>query len=230
MSPSHPSTRKKRTLRPSDPDIQFSDYLTTRNLIFSAEELRQFIFCPRIPFFRHVRKYSPKGTFLMERGTQLHDKVLYAEKNDKQAKTIRKIIVPVQSGTEQFYDVMLESPSLQLLARFDLYEKCGDEYYPVEIKTGVRPKTGRATHHYIQLAVQARLLEEKFQTAVTRAKVVYVETGETVWVDLNGHLKNKLTRSIEQLQNAIFDEVMPEPTPHQGKCQTCEYYPLCKGI
>ena len=88
-----------------------------------AEELRQYFFCARIPFLRQIRKIQPRSTFSMERGTQFHDKVIYAKSSDKEAKNIRKEISPISPQTEQYHDLYLESPSLHLGARLDFFEK-----------------------------------------------------------------------------------------------------------
>ena len=166
----------------------------------------------------------------MERGTQFHDKVIYAKSSDKEAKNIRKEISPISPQTEQYHDLYLESPSLHLGARLDFFEKQGDLVYPVEIKTGIKPRDGHAQHNYVQLTAQALLLEEKFNVLVDRARIVYLSSNDTEWVNITYPMKETALKAISQLQKIYESEIIPSPTPNRAKCQACEYLPFCGSI
>jgi CRISPR-associated protein Cas4 len=100
----------------------------------------------------------------------------------------------------------------------------------VEIKTGIKPQEGRAKHHYIQLTAQALLLEEKFNCLVNRARVVYLQSHDTEWLEIDLTLKQLVLRAITRMEKMYRSEICPNVTPDEGKCVVCEFKPYCYRI
>jgi CRISPR-associated protein Cas4 len=166
----------------------------------------------------------------MKKGSDFHESVLYAKNNDHQSHAILNKIAPKDSTIIQYHDVYFESKTLHLGARLDIFENEGGNIYPVEIKTGSKPKCGEASHHYIQLTAQALLLEEKFHTIVTRARIVYLggDRPETEWIDLNLEMKRKLLVAIRQVAQNYAHETIPNVVSEPEKCYGCEYEWICQ--
>ena len=94
----------------------------------TAEKLRQYFFCARIPFLRQNTEVQPDRHFQWKRGTQFHDKVIHAKSSDKEAENNPNEISPRSPQTEQYHDLYLESPSLHLGARLNFFENKGIWY------------------------------------------------------------------------------------------------------
>ena len=208
----------------------FSPLCCPEEIIITAEEIRQYFYCPRIPIFRHIRKITPIQTYLMNIGSEFHEKIVYAKKSNRESKQVLKIIAPHTPNTEQYHDLYLESKKLHLGARLDLFEKNGEEIYPVEIKTGIKPLSGRAVHHYIQLTAQSVLLEEKFNTLVHKARIYYTGSQESEILDITLPMKIKLFQAIRSIRRMLLEEEVPKPTWDGGKCSACEFLPYCGRV
>jgi CRISPR-associated exonuclease Cas4 len=208
----------------------FTALCDPNEIIVTAEEIRQFFYCQRIPIFRHIRKIKPQQTYLMQSGTDFHDKVVYGKKTNKESKEILAIIAPHAPNTEQYHDIYLESKRLHLGARLDLFEKHENDIYPVEIKTGIKPSSGRAVHHYIQLTAQSVLLEEKFNCLVHKARIYYTGSQESEIIDISLAMKLKLFQAISKIRKMFLEEILPNPTGDEGKCSACEFLPYCGKV
>jgi len=207
--------------------------------IFSAEELRQYFYCARIPFFRHVRKIRTKQTYLMKKGTQFHKNIVHHQK--KLREWLEKHLAKQEKASDiaQYYEIFLESPKLHLLAYLDVMEKNTrtEEIYPVEIKTTRRlldythPQKYHY-HHLIQLTVQSLLVEEHFKNFVSRAKIIYrgVDTVEVCWQEISIDMKAVILKTVQAMHKSFMTEELPRPTKDHRKCYNCEYWNVCKGI
>jgi CRISPR-associated exonuclease Cas4 len=218
----------------------------------SAEELRQFFYCPRIVVFRHLRKIRPPTSYAMDKGTAYHDTVIYSPRNSQHhphrrskkstgspgltssipidIPALLREIAPVARGTEQYHDMYIESPEYHLLGRLDMVEKRGEEIYPVEIKTGPEPPATRQKHHSIQLTVQALLLEDVFDCMIQRGRIVYLGSRTNRWIEISIEMKQQVLRAVRQIRKLYESEILPNPTLHVGKCEACEYKRVCNRM
>ena len=193
----------------------------------SAEELRQYFYCPRIPFFRHVRQIRPAQTYLMKRGSDFHENIIKSSPNKE------KTLIKLTSSGEKisfFYDYYLESRKLHLLALLDLFGKIEEKIFPIEIKTGPKPPEGHNLHHYIQLTAQTLLLEEHFNTFINLARIIYLESGEKLWIPISIDMKTKVLSAISSIHKGIKTEILPSPTVNHEKCVGFEFWPFCRGV
>ena len=193
----------------------------------SAEELRQYFYCPRIPFFRHIRHIYPAQTYLMKRGSDFHEKII--RDTPKKEKSLMRL---TSSGEEisLFYDYYIESKKLHLLALLDLFGKIDEKIFPIEIKTSSKPPEGHNIHHYIQLTAQSLLLEEYFNTFINHARIVYLESKEKLWVPISIDMKEKVLSAIKSIHKGIKTEILPNPTADHEKCIGCEFWAFCRRI
>jgi hypothetical protein len=85
-----------------DPGTFYDMLFDESAFVVTAEELRQFIYCPRIPFFRNIRKIIPKSTYAMENGSNYHQRVIYAGKSSAETRELLRKIAPVSANTQQY--------------------------------------------------------------------------------------------------------------------------------
>jgi CRISPR-associated exonuclease Cas4 len=188
-------------------------------ILFMAEDLRQYLYCPRIVYFRHVLGIWPEKTYKMARGEEIHER------------KARRFDVKGEGRGETYFNVWLQSVALGFGALLDSFEYTGQEIYPVEIKTGKVPPGAEAgttfPGHKIQLVVQAMLLEDAFNMPVTRAKVSYTDAKVDVFITVDLDDKRRVIRVLKRMREMVRLEAIPDATAHRGKCVDCEFWNHC---
>jgi len=181
---------------------------------FSAEEFRQYAYCKRIIYFRHVAKISPRQTYKMKKGIAYHEE------------KVRRKSQSIKENVRITYNVFLENEELGIYALLDAVGQEGEEYYPIEFKTGktygIIPE-----HHFMQLVAQAMLIERQHKTKVKKVEIRY---GQEKRVDypLTEEDKKKIRKMQKEMTEMITREIIPEPTKIRPKCRDCEFWIACR--
>ncbi|MHA1209513.1 MAG: CRISPR-associated protein Cas4 [Candidatus Freyarchaeota archaeon] len=92
--------------------------------IFTAEDIRQYAYCKRKPYFRYVLRKGFKPSVKMVRGDRVHQETCRAKRVER------------GGGTSRYYNVYLRSETLGLAAIIDYFEYDGKEITLVDVKTG----------------------------------------------------------------------------------------------
>lgn len=181
---------------------------------FTAEDFRQYTYCPRIIYFRYVSRIIPPLTYKMQKGQEYH--------NDK----IRRKTQSKKKDTTIYYNQFLVDEELGLAALFDAIVEENNNYYPIEFKTG-KIHSEIPKHHFMQLIVQAIILDHIYHTEVVKGEIRY---GSEKRVEIAITLADKLAILKKQFEMLIvvIEENLPPPTPHISKCQDCEFWLSCK--
>lgn len=185
------------------------------NTIIGTEEIRQFSYCKRILFFRHIIHAPMWISYKMEFGTEKH------EHFQKYFKNLDEECI------QKYYNVYLSDPDIGLVGLIDYFEFNGSEAYPVEIKTGKVPPEGIENSHKNQIIAQAILIEKNFDFLVKKAKIYYIESEKVVNHSI--HIEDKLNvlKMISEIRQMLIKEKIPEPTKDIGKCKDCECKNYC---
>ncbi len=187
-------------------------------IIITAEDIRQYVYCPRKAFFRHVRSLFPKVPFKAERGVEIHEARERYQPQNEDGVNIK----------HRYYDVTLESEALGLHAVLDYFETVGEEPFPVELKTGALEVSAPPDFHIIQLAVQAMLLEEHLSRPINKGRIIYVDChNQRVDIPITIEMKQAALAAANHIRRMVVTEEMPDPTPHAGKCEPCEMWNYC---
>ncbi|MEA2070211.1 MAG: CRISPR-associated protein Cas4 [Asgard group archaeon] len=187
----------------------------TRGVMFSAEDFRQYYYCPRIIYFRYVSRIQPRQTYKMKKGQEYHQrKVRRKTQSQKGNLTIN-------------YNVFLEDTDLGICALFDAIAFKGEkECYPIEYKTGKIHDT-IPKHHQIQLLAQAIILENTFNREVKQVEIRY--KGEKRFVQpISYQEMEKVLQLHHEMLLLVQDEVLPKPTTIPQKCVDCEFWLHCR--
>lgn len=152
-------------------------------------------------------------SYKMKKGADYHD-----------SKIRKKTQTKLEKSTI-YYNRFIVEPDLGLAALFDAYVESENDYYPIEFKTGKIYAT-IPQHHLIQLVIQAIILENVFQTDVNKAEIRY---GADKRIEIPITLQDKI-HALEQhtiMLQIVTQEIIPPPTPHEKKCQDCEFWLQC---
>lgn len=145
-----------------------------RDLIpLTVTDLKQYLYCSRIPYFQHVLALPRPVTFKMKHGTLQHLELDRLEKR----RGLRSY--GLREGQRMFH-VQVSSQTLGLHGVVDLvvaYQNKGDNgYLPIEFKHQEGPIH---TNVKYQLAAYAMMLEETHGTSVADGVVYQILWGET---------------------------------------------------
>jgi CRISPR-associated exonuclease Cas4 len=184
--------------------------------VFTAEDIRQYAYCKRIPYFKYVLKARVYPTVKMNRGSQIHEVECRAKRTE------------LKDNVTRYYNFYLQSESLGLSALMDYFKYDGETIVPVDVKTGKRAAEKLQVGHYLQIVAQSLLVEICFGVTVTYAIIHYTDTNEERKVEITTQAKLTVFRILTQMRKMIEEETIPPPTPNSGKCVDCEYWKVCR--
>jgi len=196
------------------------------NWLVEVTDLKQYICCPRIVFYRYCLPTIRPLTFLMEEGIRRHEE----EEDREERRSLRHY--QLEEG-ERYFHVILQSERLGLTARIDLaiatpsLTAPGAEAIVVEYKDSEQ-KAGM--HFKLQLAAYALLLEEAWNIPVKRGFIYSIPQRSAEVVMITPLLRKKVVQTVSQIRQMVERQAMPEPTKAQGRCATCEFRRFCNDV
>ncbi|MHA1284183.1 MAG: CRISPR-associated protein Cas4 [Promethearchaeota archaeon] len=179
-----------------------------------TEDIRQFAYCKRKLYYRYVIRAPMPPTYKMEFGQEIHDK--FQQLSGKSKKKIQK-----------YHNVYLTDTDLGLVGIIDYFEFDGHEAYPVEIKTGYKPKNKMDNPDKMQVTAQAILIEKNFGFLVKKVKVLYWKYDEIIEYDIDVNDKLKVIKMIDEIKELLETERVPEPVKDPKMCNDCECAKYC---
>ncbi len=185
---------------------------------FTVTDVRQFSYCPRIPYYTYVVPLARPVTRKMREGQEVH-----REQGERERRrTLSKY--GLEEGVERHEDVSIYSKRLGLNGRLDMVLLAVDEAIPVEYKNGRGPV---GANHRLHLAAAALLVEDRWGRPVRRAFVHFVPTGRHAQVEITDLLRARVQDELSAMREMLETERMPEPTPVVGRCAECEFRRFC---
>ena len=185
---------------------------------FTVTDVRQYSYCPRIPYYTYVVPLVRPVTRKMSEGQEVHREQGERERRRNLSK------YGLTGDIERHEDIALYSVRLQLSGRLDMVLITPDEAIPVEYKNGRGPVS---LNHKLQLAAAALLVEERWDLPVRRAFVHFVPTGRHAHVAITDELRTKVQEELTAMRGMLETERMPDPTPVVGRCVECEFRRFC---
>jgi CRISPR-associated exonuclease Cas4 len=189
-------------------------------LELTVTDLKQWAYCPRIPYYHHVMPVEIVRTWKMERGRDIEAAVNAMEKR----RGFRRY--GLEHGERRF-GVWLYSAAMDLTGKLDLLIITKDAAYPVDFKDS---EGGVYYNHRIQLAAYAMLVEECLARKVTNAFVYLVPSRQLVAVPAGERERAAVIRALAEIRRVIREEEMPPPTPARARCVGCEFRNYCGDI
>ena len=120
-------------------------------------------------------------------------------------------------------ELSVRSTKFRLKGIVDRVEVYGNEYVPVEIKTGRTPSEGVWPDHRIQLASYMLLLNDKFNANVKEGLVKYVATDQTRQIVMNPFMEYEVTAAVNDVFKLIENPDVPDPCG-KSYCGVCRIW------
>ena len=136
----------------------------------TVTDLKQWAYCPRIPFYRYVLPVEHVSTHKMARGKAVQPALEALER--------RRRLREYRLGEgERLFGVSVHSETLHLTGKLDLLIVTASACFPVDFKDTVG---GVRRNHHVQLAAYSLLVEEAFDKPAREVFVYLVPTDDVV--------------------------------------------------
>lgn len=187
----------------------------------TVTDLKQWVYCRRIPYYRFVMPVRVRGTHSMERGRRAQAELERLEIRRK----LRRY--GLEEGRREF-GIFLRSERLRLTGKLDLAVVTADGVWrPVDIKWA---DGGPAEGHRVQVAAYGMMLEEREGKAVEKGFVVTLPSGEVHEVLMDAGLRSQVEGALEGIRRMVRLQEMPPPAEARAKCVHCEYRNFCGDV
>lgn len=192
------------------------------NWVLTVTDLKQYTYCSRILFFMRCMPGVRPITAKMEEGARSH---IEAELHERR----RQLRSYGFTTGERHFDVAIYSAELGLSARIDLVIVRPDGQ---KIATPVDYKMSDMVgeHVRLQLACYGLLIEEEIGLPAPYGFVYLTVTRRPEKVVLSTSLKLRARAGLAAMRDLVNAEIMPEPTPHKGRCVNCEFRRFCNDV
>jgi len=194
----------------------------------SATDVKNWVYCPLIVYFRKVLRLKPKLYSQQRDGLERHDEIVRKISRrvgialrDKKIDIKRKIIG---------WNVII--PEERLWGTVDLVvETKSGEIIPVEIKIMKSDRGKPWRDHIYQLAFYAILLEKITNKLIKRGFIYYVEEEKLVEISITNHEKCYVRRVINSIRKMLETEKAPRIRISKRRCTGgCGYGWVCKKL
>lgn len=186
----------------------------------TATDLKQWAYCPRIPFYHHVLPVRPAPTYKMSRGTNVQGAVEALERR-------RGFRGYGMREGERRFGIWLHSERLGLSGKLDLLILTADACYPVDFKDTAG---GPRRNHRLQLAAYALLAEGTFHRPAADGFIYLVPERRIVPLSLTEGDRDDVRQALADIRRMIEREALPNPTPVRARCAACEFQNYCGDI
>jgi len=190
------------------------------DLELTVTDLKQWSYCPRIPFYRYVLPVDYTPTYKMQRGKAVQAAVEALERR-------RRLREYGLGEGERHFGTWLRSQKLGLSGKLDLLIVTPKACFPVDFKD---TEGGVRQNHRAQLAAYALLAEEAFERPASDAFVYLIPTDDVVHVPITPELRAEVHDHVAAIREMVAMESLPEPTPIRTRCGICEYRNYCADI
>lgn len=186
-------------------------------LMLTVSDLKQFVYCPRIPYYSYVMPVPAKPTVHMAVGTEAHRRLSRLEKRRSSHK------YKLREGTKLYKQTFL-SQRLGLSGLLDLLIEANNSFYPVEYKNS----TGDPLlHHRYQLTAYALLVEEHNDAVVRSGYVCMLRSDDVFPLEITESKKAYVKVLLDRIRRMIETQTLPAATPHRDRCENCEFRLYC---
>ena len=185
--------------------------------LLEVTDIKQYVYCPRIPFYRYCLPAIRPVTYGMGAGIRSHR----VEQAREERRSLR--VYGLHAG-ERVFDLSLRSERLGLVGKLDMAVRLADVAVVVDYKLSA----GKAGLHFqMQLAAYAELLEEAWGVPVRRAFLYHIPDRRAEEVVMTPSLRRRVKRTVEAIHAMVEAERMPAPPTNRGRCLSCEFRRFC---
>jgi CRISPR-associated exonuclease Cas4 len=187
--------------------------------LLEVTDLKQYDYCPRIPFYRYCLPRVRPTPYAMKEGIQSH-----AEEAAREER--RSLRIYGLTDGERAFDLQLRSESLGMVARLDLAIRRAN--IPEAIVVDYKLSQGPAGSHFrLQLAAYALLLEEAWGLPVHRGFLYHIPQRQAEEIAITPGLRRKVVQAYTAILTSVSTETIPPPPSRRAKCVSCEFRRFC---
>lgn len=179
--------------------------------------LRQYAFCPRIPYFIEGLGITPETPLWVQQGQDYHAR----QERLTRDRTLRRF--GLDRATQQFR-VRLTSTRFGIHGIADAVLETATEVYPVEFKTEFSD-AGRG--QTLQLAAYGIMAEETKHKRFVAGFLLYGQKGKTRRIERTDALLGDVERALNAVRRDLGAARMPESSAAAPQCGQCEYFNYC---
>jgi CRISPR-associated exonuclease Cas4 len=196
------------------------------NWFLDVTDLKQYVCCPRLIYYRYSLPEIRPLTYAMEVGIQSH--------RQEEEREIRRSLknYGIETGERLFHHAVL-SDKMGIKGIIDLViitptaDGEGKEAIVIEYKHSEQ-KAG--AHFKLQLAAYALLIEEQLHIPVRHSFLYSIPQRTAEKVALTPQLRRKVSTVIQEIQQLRASEQMPPATKTQRRCPSCEFRRFCNDV
>ncbi len=189
---------------------------------FRVTDLKQWVYCPRILFYILCLPDVRPITYKMQAGIEEGQR-----EEEREARRSLKVY-GLKEGRRE-YNVLLSSNDYGLRGIADMViwvDHPVAEVIPVDYKLS----QVAGEHFQMQLMAYGLLLEEQSGWTPRRGFLYEIERRKAEEVRFTPRLRQKLLHTLDEMQQMLWTERMPEPTSNRRKCLTCEFRRFCNDV
>lgn len=179
--------------------------------------IRQYCFCPRIPYFQELLRLNPPRPVWVKQGEDLH-------KNQEKVfkhRTLKRFDL-VQAKQE--FNVPVSADDLQLHGVVDSMLFNNQEIYPVEFKlSGHKPVKGQI----LQLTAYAMVSEYQYNLPCKQGFILFEDKGKTHPIVFKPKDKEQVIVIRDHILNDFEKSCLPDSPATPAQCTQCEYLNHC---
>ncbi|MGC8769717.1 MAG: CRISPR-associated protein Cas4 [Brevinematia bacterium] len=179
--------------------------------------IRQYTFCPRIPYFILLGFGHPAEPLWVRQGSELHKESVHL--------FLRRTLVKfgLEKAEKKFY-VKVYSKRYGLIGEIDMVLNDGKFIYPVEFKTyGHKPEKS----HILQLTAYGICLEEVTGLSFKTGFIAYRDQNKVHRIDVDEKYRFKVIKITENIRKDLEKCIHPDTSATANQCVQCEWINFC---
>jgi CRISPR-associated exonuclease Cas4 len=183
-------------------------------------DLKQWAYCQRVVYYRHMMPGVGKSTFKMKEAVAAQDLIESLEVR-------RGLGAYGFEGARRQFNVWLSSERLGLSGKLDLALVDVDRVAVVDFKL-TAGEVGE--NHRLQLAGYSLLAEEKWGASAGVGFLYRIPDNRVFPVEITAERREMVVEAVRLIGVMADGGELPAPTEDRGKCRECEYANYCADI
>lgn len=194
--------------------------LTNIIIELNVNDIKQYDYCERIPFYNHFLDGDVYSTNMMSIGKEYEDQL---DNNQ----IINGFHISYRMEVLVYRHIQITDTDIGLKGIMDYAIIYNGVYYPLEIKFSERPEI------YIgQLAAYALLLERRYNCNINKGYFYYSYgfRNSLKEVTISKSDKSAVLEKMKAIRQSLLLAERPKPTVNANKCTRCEYRNFCNDV
>jgi len=192
--------------------------MDTKQFNIPISLLRQYVFCPRIPYFYLVRQLVPSEKLWIKQGNCEHVRQILLSKRRSFEK------YRIKEGILRF-NVVLNSNDLGLHGICDAVLENTEKAVIFEFKNS--EKTSNNLGAKIQLAAYSLVYEQMTGKEINSGYILFGKKAKVSEVTIDERLKATVLNIVSEIHNTIESSLLPLSSSSENKCCQCEFFNFC---